>query len=53
MLTPPEKMRVFAAKIGASVAVMPGGEHWFHTPEQMRFLKAQITRFSGGFDKKT
>ena len=53
MLTPPEKMRVFAAKIGASVAVMPGGEHWFHTPEQMRFLNAQITRFSGGFHKKT
>ena len=37
---------------GASVAVMPGGEHWFHTPEQMRFLNAQITRFSGGFHKK-
>lgn len=53
MLTPPEKMRAFAAKIGASVTVMPGGEHWFHTPEQMRFLNAQITRFSGGFHKKT
>ena len=52
MLTPPEKMRAFAAKIGASVAVMPGGEHWFHTPEQMQFLSTQITRFSGGFHKK-
>lgn len=28
----------FAAKIGADVTVMDGGEHWFHTEEQMQFL---------------
>ena len=24
--------------------VMPGGEHWFHTPEQMAFLDGWIQR---------
>lgn len=28
----------FSKKTGAPLAVMPGGEHWFHTEEQMRFL---------------
>lgn len=28
----------FAAKIGASLTVMDGGEHWFHTEKQMKFL---------------
>lgn len=28
----------FAEKSGANVTVMPNGEHWFHTDEQMRFL---------------
>lgn len=28
----------FAEKSGAEVTVMPNGEHWFHTGEQMRFL---------------
>lgn len=28
----------FAEKTGASLTVMPGGEHWFHTEEQMDFL---------------
>ena len=37
-LTPPETMSAFAARIGAPLTVMPGGEHWFHTPEQMAFL---------------
>ena len=31
-------MREFAQKIGAPVTVMDGGEHWFHTAEQMVFL---------------
>ena len=26
--------------------VMPGGEHWFHTPEQMAFLDGWIQRKS-------
>lgn len=41
-LTPLETMSRFASKIGAPLAVMPGGEHWFHTPEQMAFLDAWI-----------
>ena len=37
-LTSPETMSAFAARINAKLTIMPGGEHWFHTPEQMRFL---------------
>ena len=29
---------------GAELTVMPGGEHWFHTEEQMRFLDEWIER---------
>lgn len=31
-----------AERINAELTVMPGGEHWFHTPEQMRFLDEWI-----------
>ena len=41
-LTAPETMSRFAEKIGAPLTVMPGGEHWFHTAEQMAFLDAWI-----------
>ena len=41
-LTPPETMTAVAARIGAPLTVMPGGEHWFHTPEQMAFLDRWI-----------
>ena len=37
-LTSPETMSTFAVRIGAQLTVMPRGEHWFHTPEQMAFL---------------
>jgi pimeloyl-ACP methyl ester carboxylesterase len=37
-LTDYETMRAFADRTGANLTVMEGGEHWFHTPEQMRFL---------------
>ena len=37
-LTSPETMSAFADHIGAALTVMPGGEHWFHTEEQMQFL---------------
>ena len=37
-LSPPETVRTFAERRRASLTVMEGGEHWFHTPEQMRFL---------------
>lgn len=33
-----ETMKNFAEKIGASLTIMKGGEHFFHTEEQMKFL---------------
>ena len=41
-LTSAETMSAFAERIGAQLTVMPGGEHWFHTREQMRFLEEWI-----------
>ena len=32
----------FAKSHGAGLIVMPKGEHWFHTPEQMRFMDQWI-----------
>lgn len=32
-----ETVTAFANRAHAGVTVMHGGEHWFHTPEQMRF----------------
>lgn len=37
-LTDFETMARFAQQTGARLTVMYGGEHWFHTDEQMRFL---------------
>ena len=37
-LTSQETMSAFAMRIGAELTVMQGGEHWFHTEEQMHFL---------------
>ena len=42
-LTSLETISAFAEKTGAALTVMPGGEHWFHTDEQMRFLDDWIT----------
>lgn len=39
-----ESISAFAEKVGAELTVMPGGEHWFHTDEQMHFLDAWINR---------
>lgn len=33
-----ETVSAFAERHCAELTVMPGGEHWFHTEEQMRFL---------------
>ncbi len=33
-----DTIQAFAKKCGAAVTVMEGGEHWFHTEEQMAFL---------------
>lgn len=41
-LTQPETMSAFAARIDAQLTVMPRGEHWFHTPDQMAFLDQWI-----------
>ena len=45
-LTPPETIRAFAQRHNASLTVMENGEHWFHTPEQMRFLDDWIRRYA-------
>ncbi len=41
-LTPLETIRGFAKAHNAALTVMEGGEHWFHTEEQMRFLDEWI-----------
>ncbi len=46
-LTAPGTMRAFAQRIGAELTVMPDGEHWFHTAEQMRFLDLWIKNSLG------
>ncbi|MBR3630688.1 MAG: alpha/beta hydrolase [Oscillospiraceae bacterium] len=45
-LTAPGTMQAFAQKTGAELTVMPDGEHWFHTAEQMRFLDLWIKKRS-------
>lgn len=37
-LTSMETISAFARQHNAKLTVMPGGEHWFHTAEQMHFL---------------
>lgn len=43
-LTSRETVTAFAAAHGASLTVMEGGEHWFHTPEQMAFLDGWLSQ---------
>ena len=38
-----ETVSSFAKKTGATLDVMKGGEHWFHTEEQMKFLDDWIS----------
>ena len=42
-LTSLETITAFAKNCNARLTVMNGGEHWFHTDEQMRFLDRWIT----------
>lgn len=42
-MTSPETIRSFSEEFGAVLTVMDGGEHWFHTEEQMAFLDRWIT----------
>lgn len=43
-LTSLETMTAFAKRVSAELTVMPGGEHWFHTEEQMHFLDDWIMK---------
>ena len=36
----------FAGQIGATFTVMEGGEHWFHTEEQMKFLNQWMRQYT-------
>ena len=44
-LTSYETISCFADQIGATLTVMKGGEHWFHTDNQMVFLDQWIKRY--------
>ena len=46
-MTSRETITAFARAHHASLTVMEGGEHWFHTPEQLRFLDAWLTEHAG------
>ena len=41
-LMPRETVEAFARHTGATLTVMEGGEHWFHTKAQMQFLDAWV-----------
>jgi len=43
-LTPLETISNFAQMHGANLTIMDGGEHWFHTEEQMEFLDNWIRK---------
>ena len=42
-MTSLETISAFAKQVGAELTVMPNGEHWIHTDEQMQFLDRWIT----------
>ena len=42
-MTSLETISAFAKQVSAELTVMPNGEHWFHTEEQMQFLDRWIT----------
>ena len=46
-LTSYETISAFAKEHGAKLTVMPNGEHWFHTDEQMSFLDEWIKKHNG------
>lgn len=49
-MTSYETISSFAEKTGATLDVMQGGEHWFHTEEQMEYLDSWIKKYEN--DKK-
>lgn len=44
-LTSFETISKFAKSCDATITVMENGEHWFHTEEQMKFIKQWIERY--------
>ena len=44
-LTAYETVSAFAERTNATLTVMKGGEHWFHTEEQMKFLDRWVQRY--------
>lgn len=44
-LTSIDTIRDFQKQINASLTIMKGGDHWFHTEEQMEFLDNWIKSF--------
>lgn len=38
-MTPRQTIDEFVRKHDATLTVMEGGEHWFHTPEQLAALR--------------
>lgn len=38
-LTPRQEVDAFAARFHCDLTIMESGEHWFHTPEQLAFLR--------------
>ncbi|MCR4884027.1 MAG: alpha/beta hydrolase [Clostridiales bacterium] len=49
-LTAMETISEFAKQIHATLTILEGGEHWFHTEKQLRFLDAWITRYESSND---
>lgn len=45
-LTSQETMSEFAKSIGATLTIMEGSKHWFHTGKQMAFLDNWIMQKS-------
>lgn len=43
-----ETAETFAARFHGTVTVMPRGEHWFHTPEQLRFRDSWLQKLLEG-----
>lgn len=46
-----ETIHQFAEENGSKVTVMEGGEHWFHTDEQMKFLDDWISSATKLYEK--
>ncbi len=48
-LTSQETISAFTERQHAPLCIMPVGEHWFHTAEQLQFLDAWVKRSMASF----